>query len=290
MADRKSNTKNKRPDRELFPLGKHELTISWVESGTSSQKGTPFCAFKLSNTNNQSIVHRCYMTEAAEWQLETVAKSAGVDPDSAIAAANRMDDANLLQLFKGRKVLATIVADSYEKDGITKESREVERIEPAHIIPAGEHLVVMSSFGFSESREKGTPALDVCFTAIDDPNGPTLWSSRWITEGSKWQVEDLAIAIGASPDKVLAAAKAKNKAEIVKALRGHKMKIVVKTEEVTTSAGKTVKVNQVIAVDSMDAGIRAYMQKRRDARVEGGTLNAAPPKPKASLRDEEIPF
>lgn len=289
MADRKSNAKNKRPERELFPLGKHELTISWVESGTSSQKGTPFCAFKLSN-DAQSITHRCYMTDAAEWQIETVAKAAGVDPDAAIDAANRMDDAVLLQIFKGRKVLATIVADSYEKEGITKEGREVERIEAANVISTGEHLVVMSSFGFSESREKGTPALDVCFTAIDDPNSPTLWSSRWITEGSRWQVEDLAIAIGADPGKILAAAKAKNKSEIVKALRGHKLKIVVKAEEVTTSAGKTVKVNQVIGIDSMDAGIRAYLQKRRDARMEGGTLTAAPPKPKTSLRDADIPF
>jgi len=300
VADNKSNNKGNKGnkdnksskggrDRELFPVGRHELSIAWVESGTSAIKGTPFIGFKLSDGKNV-IIHRCYMTDSAQWQIETVAKSAGVDPDAVIAAANRMDDATLNSIFKGRKVLATVEADSYEKEGVLKEAREIKSIEPANAIGPGEHLVIMSAFGFSKSREKGTPALDVCFTAIDDPTGPTFWAPRWITEGSKWQVEDLAIAVGASPEAVLAAAKAEKKVEIVKALKGLKLKIVLKNEEVVTSSGKTITVTQLVGVDSMDAGIRSFMQKRRDARMEGGTVTMAPPKPKVALRDQEIPF
>jgi len=283
------------PERTLFPIGTQPLQIAWCESGTSSKKGTPNVAFKLSD-GSQSIYNRCYLTDAAMWQIENMAKSVGVSPSKAVRAAKAANDPELINLFKGKTVLAMVVSDEYtNKDGITKEGREVKRIDIANPAGAGEHLATMSAFGFSRSRNKGTLSLDVCFTTSD---GKLFWANRWITERTMWQVTELAVAVGADQDKAAAAAKAEDLKTIESLLAGKKIKIILKDEDVDLDDGRTITNTSLVGTDSLDADIRDYMRKVREARLQGGRLDAMPPAPKnadsiggsANPNEDDIPF
>lgn len=273
-------------DKTLFPTGKSKVEIAWVECGTSSQKGTPSVNFKLSN-GEQAIIHRCYTTEKAMWQIENMAKAAGVQKLAAVKAAKEANDSGLLALFKGKQVEVEVVVDEYEnKDGAIAEGREVKSVAMSNPTKDGEHLASIEAVDFSKSRAKGTVSMDLLLRSSD---GSGVWVPRWVTDKSIWQLEDVAICVGVDPAKIVEAAKKQNIVG-VHPLLGKKIKIVLKSEDVELADGRKVVNQNLVAIDSMDKGIREYMRARRDARIQGNKFIKPPPAPSVDLSSDEIPF
>ncbi len=136
MAGEKSDKKNNKIERPLFPTGESLVEVQFVDFETSSQKGTPMVTFKLNGSagpcKGQQIRNRCYLTDSSLWKLEDFAIACGVDAETTVLQAKEKST-DLLEAFIGAKVKIIVKADSYtDKDGIEREGREIIAVESIH--------------------------------------------------------------------------------------------------------------------------------------------------------------
>ncbi len=167
--------------------------------------------------------------------------------------------------------------------------------------PIGPSLAAITWADIETSARKGTPLVRFTIqgkagTALDK----TIYKRCYLTPGAMWQLEDMSIAVGADADKMVAAAQSGDATSIVAAFIDKPLKIIVKADEYTDADGITREGREIVAIESLDASIRSFMEKRRKARMTGGTI--APSAAPAGLgsapltyqdptyRDDDIPF
>ena len=159
--------------------------------------------------------------------------------------------------------------------------------------PIGPSLAAITWADIETSSRKGAPL--VRFTiqgkagaALDK----TIYKRCYLTPGSSWQLEDISIAVGADAEKMMTAAQSGDATTIIAAFIDKPLKVIVKADEYTDSDGITREGREVVAIESLNSEIRAFMEKRRKARMTGGTIapTSAPAVSSPGSNHDDIPF
>ena len=161
------------------------------------------------------------------------------------------------------------------------------------LYPIGNSLAEITWADIETSSRKGTPLVRFTIKGkAGKAKGLTIYKRCYLTPKALWVLEDMSIAVGADAEEVVAAAQAGDATTIISAFIDKSLKVVVKADEYTDSDGITRESRDIVAIESMDATIRSFMEKRRKARMTGGTIapSAAPAGLGSAPQDDEIPF
>lgn len=179
------------------------------------------------------------------------------------------------------------------------------------LFPVGESLIEINFLDFEMSSQKGTPMVTFKLRGTAGSATDMVIRNRcYLTDNSLWKLEDFAIASGVDAATAIKLAKASDP-RLLELFIGTKLKAVVKADNYTDKDGIDREGREVVAVESLDASIRDYMEKRRKARQTGGNFNAPQPvargkgastqqpadqgnarpqNKRAPVQDDEIPF
>tara|TARA_Y100000389_G_scaffold204253_1_gene255883 strand:+ start:2293 stop:2787 length:495 start_codon:yes stop_codon:yes gene_type:complete len=157
--------------------------------------------------------------------------------------------------------------------------------------PIGPSLAAIAWADIETSSRKGTPLVRFTIQGkAGEALDKTIYKRCYLTPGSSWQLEDISIAVGADADKMLAAAQSGDTTTIIAAFIDKPLKVVVKADEYTDAEGITREGREIVAIESLDANIRAFMDKRRKARMTGGSIAASTAPNNSSNDNGDIPF
>jgi hypothetical protein len=149
--------------------------------------------------------------------------------------------------------------------------------------PVGESLVEVSFVDFEVSSGKGTPMVTFKLRGTAGSATDQVIRNRcYLGDTSLWKLEDFAIASGVDAATAVKYAKASD-SRLLELFIGTKLKAVVKADSYNDKDGIEREGREIVAVESLDATIRDYMEKRRKARQTGGNFTA--PQPVARGKD-----
>jgi hypothetical protein len=149
--------------------------------------------------------------------------------------------------------------------------------------PVGESLVEVSFVDFEVSSGKGTPMVTFKLRGTAGSATDQVIRNRcYLGESSLWKLEDFAIASGVDAATAVQYGKTQD-SRLLELFIGTRLKAVVKADTYQDKDGIEREGREVVAVESLDAVIRDYMEKRRKARKTGGNFTA--PQPVARGKD-----
>ena len=157
--------------------------------------------------------------------------------------------------------------------------------------PIGPSLAAITWADIETSSRKGTPL--VRFTIQGKAGAAldmTIYKRCYLTPGSSWQLEDISIAVGADAEKMMTAAQSGDTTTIIAAFIDKPLKVIVKADEYTDSEGITREGREIVAIESLNGEIRAFMEKRRKARMTGGTIAPTSAPAVSDSSHDDIPF
>lgn len=152
-----------------------------------------------------------------------------------------------------------------------------KKTDEKKLFPTGESLIEISFLDFEASSKKGTPMVTFKLRGTaGSANDQVIRNRCYLTDSSLWKLEDFAIASGVDAATAVQLAKASDP-RLLELFIGTKLKAVVKADTYTDKDGIEREGREVVAVESLDAAIRDYMEKRRKARQTGGNFTAPQP-------------
>lgn len=157
--------------------------------------------------------------------------------------------------------------------------------------PTGPSLVTIKWVDLETSSQKGTPLARFTLEgAAGQAEGLTIMERCYLTDNAIWRLEDMAICVGADAASTVSAAKGGDALTMMKPFLGKGLKVVVKEDNYTDREGIARVGRKIVALESLDPSIKGYMERRRKARISGGTLTEAPPVASSAATDADIPF
>lgn len=158
------------------------------------------------------------------------------------------------------------------------------------LYPTGPSLAAITWADIETSSRKGTPLVRFTIKGkAGEAEGLTIYKRCYLTPKAMWQLEDMSIAVGADAEKMLTAAQSGDATTIIAAFIDKPLKVVVKSDEYTDAEGITRETREIVAIESLDSNIRAFMEKRRKARMTGGSISASSA-PTNDNAGDDIPF
>jgi hypothetical protein len=149
--------------------------------------------------------------------------------------------------------------------------------DPIKLFPIGDSLAQIKFVDFETSSKKGTPLVNFKLEGIaGDAKGLAIRNRCYVTPTSLWKIEDFAVACGVDAAAAVALAKTTDQ-RLLRLFIGKEVKVVVKADGYTDNKGIDREGREIVAVDSLDAKIRSYMERKREARQSGGTLREKQP-------------
>ena len=140
------------------------------------------------------------------------------------------------------------------------------------LFPTGPSLVVIRDVSVGTSKVKGTPEVTFRLDGqAADAKGLAIYRRCYLTDSAMWQIEDTAAAVGVSKEEATKRATS-SPVDIEWLLTnfvGRKLKVVVQAETYTHE-GIQREGREIVAIESIDANCKAYMDKCRIARKTGG--------------------
>lgn len=143
--------------------------------------------------------------------------------------------------------------------------------------PVGDSLAQIKFVDFETSSKKGTPLVNFKLEGTaGEAKGLAIRNRCYLTDNSMWKIEDFAIACGVDAAAAVALSKASD-SRLLRLFIGKEVKVVVKADSYTDNKGIDREGREIVAVESLDAKIRSYMERKREARQSGGTLREKQP-------------
>jgi hypothetical protein len=151
--------------------------------------------------------------------------------------------------------------------------------------PIGTCLATVCWVEFSLSKASNNEMLTWTLqTELADGTTPKTYMRGVLTEKARWKHDEFAIACGVDPEASFAART--NPAALLRLWNNKNVKIITKPDPYIKDDIEYEGV-EIAVFDSLDATVRAKLQKRRDARMAGGKVVEAAP---ATGAENEIPF